>query len=103
MKDLGKYIVLLFLLLQCFTRVKGQENLEKYPFLSPDSSRIINAAALEGFFGRCYQLKTTGQGRANVLHIGDSHVQADFFSGMIRMGLQKKFGNAGRGTVLRAP
>jgi hypothetical protein len=99
MKDLGKYIVLLFLLLQCFTRVKGQENLEKYPFLSPDSSRIINAAALEGFFGRCYQLKTTGQGRANVLHIGDSHVQADFFSGMIRMGLQKKFGNAGRGLI----
>jgi lysophospholipase L1-like esterase len=34
-----------------------------------------------------------------VVHIGDSHIQADFFSGKIRELLQAHFGNAGVGLV----
>jgi len=34
-----------------------------------------------------------------ILHIGDSHVQGDYFSGEIRMQLQYQFGNAGRGIL----
>jgi len=34
-----------------------------------------------------------------IMHIGDSHVQGDYFSGEIRMQLQSIFGNAGRGIL----
>ena len=34
-----------------------------------------------------------------MLHIGDSHVQADYFSGQVRKRLQAHFGNAGRGLI----
>ena len=39
--------------------------------------------------------------RVNIVHIGDSHVQADYFSGHLREILQADslFGNAGRGLV----
>jgi len=33
------------------------------------------------------------------VHIGDSHIQADFLSGVVRNNLQQFFGNAGRGLV----
>ena len=39
------------------------------------------------------------QNVVKVLHIGDSHIQADFFSGQIRQYLQVRFGNAGRGLI----
>lgn len=71
----------------------------KYPFLKPDSSYIHNADALNGFFEKLFLLETTGQGLVDVVHIGDSHIQADFFSGVIRIGLQGRFGNAGRGLI----
>jgi hypothetical protein len=34
-----------------------------------------------------------------IIHIGDSHIQGDYFSGEIRMQLQSQFGNAGRGIL----
>lgn len=34
-----------------------------------------------------------------IIHIGDSHIQGDYFSGEIRMQLQSVFGNAGRGIL----
>jgi len=34
-----------------------------------------------------------------IMHIGDSHVQGDYFSGEIRIQLQSRFGNAGRGIL----
>ncbi len=37
------------------------------------------------------------QGTARILHLGDSHVAADYITGMLRHKLQAKFGNAGRG------
>ena len=35
----------------------------------------------------------------NIVHLGDSHVQAGFFTGVIRKSLQSTFGNAGRGFI----
>lgn len=37
--------------------------------------------------------------QVSIMHIGDSHVQAGFFSGSIMNLLQEKFGSAGRGLV----
>lgn len=33
----------------------------------------------------------------NIVHIGDSHIQADFFSGRVRSLIQEQFGNGGLG------
>jgi len=34
-----------------------------------------------------------------IMHIGDSHIQGDYFTGEIRIQLQSRFGNAGRGIL----
>ncbi|WP_286926641.1 GDSL-type esterase/lipase family protein [Flavobacterium sp. UBA4197] len=58
---------------------------------------IANQKALQKFFDKLYQLETTKTGKVNIVHIGDSHIQADLFTGVIRKALQDKFGNAGLG------
>ncbi len=75
------------------------EVLKKYPFIKADSSHIHNDSSLKEFYGKLFALNKSGQGRVNVIHIGDSHIQADFLSGIVRLGLQQKFGNAGRGLI----
>jgi lysophospholipase L1-like esterase len=37
--------------------------------------------------------------KVRVVHIGDSHIQADYFSGEVRIKLQEVLGNGGRGLV----
>jgi lysophospholipase L1-like esterase len=41
----------------------------------------------------------TASGAFNIVHIGDSHIQADWFSGKLRDLLQEKYGNAGKGLI----
>lgn len=43
--------------------------------------------------------KSPGDTLFSIMHIGDSHVQGDYFSGEVRMQLQYQFGNAGRGIL----
>lgn len=42
---------------------------------------------------------TTSTRVFKIVHIGDSHIQADFFSGKIRELLQQQYGNAGIGLI----
>jgi lysophospholipase L1-like esterase len=70
-----------------------------YSFIRPVFNRIENTAGLDSFFQKLYTLKTTGTGIVSIVHIGDSHIQADFLSGVVRTDLQQFFGNAGRGLV----
>ena len=58
---------------------------------------ITNTSALELLFEKLYLLENEKSGQVNIVHIGDSHIQADLFSGMIRKNLQEKFGNGGIG------
>jgi LysM repeat protein len=58
---------------------------------------ISNTKALEKFFEKLYALETAKNGKVRVAHIGDSHIQADLFTGVIRKSLQDKFGNGGLG------
>lgn len=62
-------------------------------------NKIINTPALEPFFRKLLELQKTKKGKINIVHIGDSHIQADFISGTVRDSMQKNFGNAGRGLV----
>jgi LysM repeat protein len=51
------------------------------------------------FYHRLEQLAEGKIRTVNIVHIGDSHIQADWFSGQTRVELQRRFGSAGRGLV----
>ncbi|GAA0535167.1 GDSL-type esterase/lipase family protein [Chitinophaga japonensis] len=57
---------------------------------------IQQDTALYGFFAQLEQADSTV---VNVLHLGDSHIQAGFLPVATGEALQKEFGNAGRGWV----
>ena len=67
-------------------------------FVSLPLDTIGNSSHLHSFFERLYLLKKEKR-QINIIHIGDSHIQADMLTNMVRMLLQKEFGNAGRGLV----
>lgn len=71
----------------------------KYPFISTVFNRISNIAGLDSFFQRIHRLKSNGIGTVSIVHIGDSHIQADLLTAVVRNGFQDFFGNAGRGLV----
>lgn len=64
------------------------------------SDTIRNWQSLSGFFAKLKVLETSDSLQTiNILHIGDSHTQADFLTREMRNSLQARFGNAGRGLV----
>ena len=60
---------------------------------------ITSPTGLHPFFERLYQLKKDKKGNVNILHIGDSHIQADYITHQLRQNFQREFGNAGRGFI----
>ncbi|MEO0898446.1 MAG: LysM peptidoglycan-binding domain-containing protein [Bacteroidota bacterium] len=71
-----------------------------YSFLREDLNVINNhRRGLQSFYMRLAQLEAGKTRTVNIVHIGDSHIQADWFSGKVRTLLQAKFGSAGRGLV----
>ncbi|HEY3388510.1 MAG TPA: GDSL-type esterase/lipase family protein [Prolixibacteraceae bacterium] len=75
--------------------------LEKnFPFVKEEVNVISNSGHLAGLMEKLYDLKTNGKRNINILHIGDSHLQADFMTSIIRTTLQAAFGNGGRGLVV---
>ncbi len=79
--------------------VNDHELSGKYPFINTVFNRITNNSGLDSFYQKLYRLKSTGNGTVSIVHIGDSHIQADFMTAVVRNGLQDYFGNAGRGLV----
>ncbi len=59
---------------------------------------IINVQSLSPFFTELRGIIRDSTA-VSVVHIGDSHIQADVFSGTVRKKLQSTFGNAGRGFI----
>ncbi len=58
---------------------------------------FANQSLLVPVFEKLSNLERNKQGKINIVHIGDSHIQADFFTNTIRQALQDKFGNGGFG------
>src|SRR5258706_2352406 len=75
------------------------ESETKYNFIKDQQNEIANSATLSVFFEKLYQLKKKNKGTVNIVHIGDSHIQADLLTHTVRQLLQKQFGNAGRGFI----
>lgn len=68
------------------------------PFIKYSSNFVEwdNATAVDNFFSK---LANANSKKVNILHIGDSHIQADFFTGYIRENIQQIFGYGGRGFI----
>ncbi len=72
----------------------------KYKFLKLNLNKIENdSIALASFYQKMSQQRSNRKQKISIVHIGDSHLQADFFSGEVRKLLQGEFGNAGRGLM----
>lgn len=69
--------------------------------LEVDSDNVIqNAAHLDNFFESLHQLHQGNWNKVNIVHLGDSHIQADYMTSVIRRNFHKHFGNAGRGLIV---
>ncbi|MDX2249483.1 MAG: GDSL-type esterase/lipase family protein [Bacteroidia bacterium] len=78
----------------------GVEKKYEFSFIREDINQIDNySKGLKNFYEQLYLLEQGRRRTVNIVHIGDSHIQADWFSGMVRTRLQTQFGSAGRGLV----
>ena len=76
-----------------------QAAVKQFPQISAVFNRIFNGSQMDSFYQKLETLKRTGKGTVNIVHIGDSHIQADYMTAVVRNGLQQFFGSAGRGMV----
>lgn len=67
------------------------------PFL-PEPQAEPPSRTLDGFFARSREFAKEG-GHLRIGVFGDSHIQADYWTGSLRRALQKKFGDGGLGFV----
>lgn len=67
--------------------------------IDSSTGRIDNVTEMAPFLAKLKKLKSEKTGQVNIVHIGDSHIQADIMTAEIRANLQSYFGNAGRGFV----
>lgn len=72
-----------------------------YEFIRYQENQIQNPEALTPFFDKLARLENQKRGTVHILHIGDSHLQADYLSGEVRrlFHQDQRFGNAGRGFI----
>lgn len=61
------------------------------------NNKFANQELLNSLFNKLYNLEKSKKGKINIVHIGDSHIQADIFTNTIRQALQDQFGNGGWG------
>lgn len=61
------------------------------------NSDFKNVKLLVPVFEKLYKLEKESVNKVNIVHVGDSHVQADIFTNVIRQLFQARFGNGGYG------
>lgn len=81
--------------------------LPREPYPKPAAGLIDSAAntiydpqqAMQPVYEKMQRILEQRKERLSIVHIGDSHVQADFFGAAFRSLLQSRLGNAGRGLL----
>lgn len=108
MRALSYLLLLSWLLAGKAAHAQNQRQLDSlqraYPFLRTSANHIENATiGLQRFYQRLRQPRQQPAAlpgsRVSVVHLGDSHIQADDYSDRVRHELQRTYGNAGRGLV----
>ena len=99
-----KHIYVQWVILLISFKIFSQDTLgfvipKTYGFENLQGDTISNAKYLSEFLGKLQTQKNKNDKKINVLHIGDSHLQADYITHTARVNLQKIFGNAGRGFI----
>lgn len=81
------------------TSVSADEGVEPIPSIE-DIPEVPADIALSHFYSVLTKLEKQRDGQiVTILHIGDSHIAADRFSGSLREQFQSRFGDAGRGML----
>jgi len=62
-------------------------------------AQMLNVSLLYPFFEKLAQMEKNNKGKINIVHIGDSHIQPDYFTNAIRKPLQQQFGDGGHGFI----
>ncbi|MDR0386185.1 MAG: GDSL-type esterase/lipase family protein [Prevotellaceae bacterium] len=74
-----------------------------YKFAKAERNAIIDSdSSLNCFFEKMNNLRASANDsiqNVSIVHIGDSHIQADFFTGTVRKLMNHYFGNPGRGLI----
>ncbi len=99
MKDRRFGLVIIFFLFW-FAQLSAQDDvytISGYSFIRNDLNSIIfskDSSGYDSLFVKLNKLIMKGEGQINIVHIGDSHIQADYFSGRMRERLQTFFQGA---------
>lgn len=98
-RKLNPVICLLFIF--CSTRSQVPKE-RSFPFLDHEMEQNIiqNSIHLDSVFEKLYQQRQRHDRQIRIIHIGDSHIQADYLTRPVRLNLQNTFGNAGRGLIV---
>lgn len=103
MRSIKLLLFLLCIPLLAVAQEPGVLKHEDYPFINFEKNGlyVADAAKMNTLFDKLNHLLSVGDQQINIVHIGDSHIQADFFSNRVRQRLQNFFpgGNGGRGFV----
>jgi len=77
------------------------DSIKRYDFIKYDKNFIIKPEALQSFLKKLTQLEKGEDRKVQIFHIGDSHIQADFFTGEVRKLFRQapQFPYSGRGFV----
>ncbi len=107
--DFMKYLKIvsfhILLLLPIIARAQAEGNIWEpapfttYSFIHGDANTIEAHNKLDSFYHKLQAIKATRKGKVSIVHIGDSHLQADGITSVVRNGFQQFFGDAGRGLV----
>lgn len=97
------FFLAVFISAPCYSQDNPYE-IEHYDFINYDANKLVffnDTSAFNRLFTAFNALILKGDGQINVVHIGDSHIQADNFSGRMRQRLQTFFqgGIGGRGFI----
>jgi LysM repeat protein/lysophospholipase L1-like esterase len=101
---MNKFLYILFFTAFCFSQTDSVKVAIDSATVAIDTSNfeafnnvISNEKALTAIFEKLYQLEENQDRKVRMVHIGDSHIQADIFTAKIRFRMQQNFGNAGFG------
>lgn len=81
-----------------FNHLQAQTDLSAYPWIHPELNGIqyFNKSALEKFHNK---LQNPNGKKISVMWLGDSHIQPDIVTEVVRKKFQKEYGDAGRGIL----
>jgi lysophospholipase L1-like esterase len=91
MRDLLFLFVIFFLTLTASLAQDYPYDIDQYPFIHYKKNQleqIENAIGFAAFFSKWEDIVVGKNTKLEILHLGDSHIQADFFTGRVRQRVQ---------------